>query len=133
METLIKALPYIERLGPLVACSGIGFLSIMVGNIVISSFFTSTSVVSDFFIFASNDSDPNKNRLEVIVRNFIKNYIDNSDDPDYYKRHTFTSNMIRTDDLHDGYFRLLTTDRYVTLPYEAWIRVLVTSMDVLHS
>lgn len=35
----------------------------------------------------------------------------------YFKNHQFTSNMVKTEDLTNGFYRLLTTDTNVILPY----------------
>jgi len=51
----------------------------------------------------------------------------------YFKNHQFTSNMIKTEDLSNGFYRLLATDNNVILPYGSWIRFLITSLDVIHS
>lgn len=51
----------------------------------------------------------------------------------YFKNYQFTSNMVKTEDLTKGFYRLLATDNNVILPYGSWIRFLITSMDVIHS
>jgi len=51
----------------------------------------------------------------------------------FYKNYQFNSNMVNTEDLSFGYYRLLATDTNVILPYGSWIRFLITSLDVLHS
>lgn len=51
----------------------------------------------------------------------------------YFKNHQFTSNMVKTEDLSHGFYRLLSVDNNVILPYGSWIRFLITSLDVLHS
>jgi len=45
----------------------------------------------------------------------------------------FDSYMVAEEDLVEGQFRLLETDRSLVLPVNSHIRVLVTSLDVLHS
>ncbi|MAE59600.1 MAG: hypothetical protein CME69_12025 [Halobacteriovorax sp.] len=51
----------------------------------------------------------------------------------YFKNYQFTSNMVKTEDLSNGFYRLLATDNNVILPYGSWIRFLITSLDVIHS
>jgi heme/copper-type cytochrome/quinol oxidase subunit 2 len=51
----------------------------------------------------------------------------------YFKNYQFTSNMVKTSDLSNGFYRLLATDNNVILPYGSWIRFLITSLDVIHS
>jgi len=46
---------------------------------------------------------------------------------------TIQSNLIPTNDLHLGGFRLLEVDQRLVLPRRTHIRFLVTSTDVLHS
>lgn len=41
--------------------------------------------------------------------------------------------MVPTDDLNEGDYRLLETDHRVCLPHNIQTRVVVTSMDVIHS
>lgn len=51
----------------------------------------------------------------------------------YFKNYQFTSNMVKTEDLSHGFYRLLAVDNNVILPYGSWIRFLITSLDVIHS
>lgn len=51
----------------------------------------------------------------------------------YLKNFSFNSNMINSDDVTGGFYRLLCTDNNVVLPYGSWLRFLITSLDVLHS
>jgi cytochrome c oxidase subunit 2 len=46
---------------------------------------------------------------------------------------TFDSNMTYQDELKKGEFRLLSVDNPIILPTNTHIRVIITSMDVLHS
>lgn len=45
----------------------------------------------------------------------------------------FDSNMLYSDELMKGEFRLLAVDNPVILPTDVHVRVIITSMDVLHS
>jgi len=45
----------------------------------------------------------------------------------------FDSNMVFEDELNLGEARLLTTDNAIVLPCDTYIRVIITSLDVLHS
>ena len=56
-------------------------------------------------------------------------YFFNDADP----KHKFDSNMISDDDLFYGFYRLLSVDKNLVLPYNCFIRFLITSLDVLHS
>lgn len=64
----------------------------------------------------------------------ILNYVVKSlffyDNDDKYK---FSSNMVSEADLSVGFYRLLSVDNNVVLPYNCFIRFLITSVDVLHS
>jgi cytochrome c oxidase subunit 2 len=54
---------------------------------------------------------------------------------DYAENHNinYDSNMLYENQLAKGEFRLLTVDQPVVLPINTHIRVIITSMDVLHS
>lgn len=69
--------------------------------------------------------------ISFLLINFLSNNEENFDN--LVTNYQFTSNMVQTEDLDWGYFRLLTTDKNILAPYGYWIRILVTSADVLHS
>jgi heme/copper-type cytochrome/quinol oxidase subunit 2 len=48
-------------------------------------------------------------------------------------RYKFNSNMLAESDLSFGFYRMLAVDNNVILPYNCFIRFLITSLDVLHS
>jgi cytochrome c oxidase subunit 2 len=54
-------------------------------------------------------------------------------DYDENKDISFDSNMLYTDELVEGEHRLLAVDNPIVLPTNVHIRVIITSMDVLHS
>lgn len=58
-------------------------------------------------------------------------YLKEMQGPD--NRISFDSYMLPTDELETGQFRLLEVDNRIVLPIRSYIRVLVTSADVLHS
>nr|YP_980207.1 cytochrome c oxidase subunit II [Heloderma suspectum]BAF44008.1 cytochrome oxidase subunit 2 [Heloderma suspectum] len=50
-----------------------------------------------------------------------------------YENMTFDSYMVPTQDLKNGFFRLLDVDHRMVIPMESSIRMLVSAEDVLHS
>nr|WMQ52311.1 cytochrome c oxidase subunit II [Ceutorhynchus cf. asper XHL-2023] len=50
-----------------------------------------------------------------------------------YKKIEFDSYMIPSNELNPFHFRLLDVDNRMYIPYNAQIRIIVTSMDVIHS
>ena len=87
-----------------------------------------TLIISFFVIFISYFQE-----VCHVILDFLNSSTKSTlfyDNNDKYK---FSSNMISENDLFAGYYRLLSVDNNIVLPYNCFIRFLITSVDVLHS
>lgn len=89
------------------------------------------AVPSFYLLYSIDDITSPDITIKIIGHQWYWSYEYNSSDET--GNFDFDSYMIATDDLYEGALRLLEVDNRLVLPIKTYIRLVITSADVLHS